>query len=372
MAVPSGTSGSTSPSSLRRGRTARALGAATLTAFVAVGTALTGCSDSSTENKAASDQSAASSYTVPAAATTEYPLTVKNCGRDVTFQKAPSRVVILSGASVGEVESLLVLDQQDKIVGNMQNYGVSDEPGMVQRINALPTVPGATPAEQILATKPDLVISTWAGGFDPAAGAPTRDQLAEKGIASYVNPAQCGTPEDAQKKPGIKDSFEMLMDFGRIFNAQNKAVDYITAKQKAIEDAVKATSKGNSKDEDVHALIAFPGMAAMNANGLPAIMTGGIYDDILAKVGAKNSIEGDAETTKTLTSEKLASAKVDVLVVGRYLPTEDPEKEANKLFAKYPQWEASKNKRWVSVSDSIYYGPLNDIAVTKISEAAKK
>ncbi|RAV33918.1 Periplasmic binding protein [Corynebacterium heidelbergense] len=344
-------------------------------ALLAAGSVLTGCGDNS-ENQSAES----SSYTVPRPENSAYPLTINNCGREVTFTKAPSRVLILNGASVGEVESLLVLDQDKAIIGNAQNYGVSDDRGMVPRISALPTIPGqspagATTAEQVLAAKPDMVISTWAGGFDPGAGAPTRDQLAQQGIASYVNPAQCDSAQpgaSAKKKDGsptgIKDSFDMLMDFGRIFNVQQKAAGYIEGKNKAIESiAAHGQPQG-----DKHALIAYPGMAAMNTNGLPAVMTGGIYDDILAKAGLENSIEGDAETTKTLNAEKLASAKVDVLVLGQFSPAENPAEEAKKLFAKYPQWEAAKHNRWVSVSDSAYYGPLNHIAVAKISDAAKR
>src|ERR1700741_3472076 len=114
------------------------------------------------------------------AAATKYPVTIENCGRKVTFDEPPKRVVLLNGASVAEVESFLALGIEDAIVANGQSYGVSDEPGMVDKIAAVPT--GGVklnenfeiPREQILALKPDLVVSTWAGGFDDKIGSVTR------------------------------------------------------------------------------------------------------------------------------------------------------------------------------------------------------
>lgn len=327
---------------------------------------LSGCSDNSQQGAEGSKSS--EDFVIPEASASTYPLMLQNCGMQVSIPKKPSRVVVLGGASVGEVETLISLNQEKSILGNAQNYGVSDEKGMPEKITKLPPIPGQGPtgatAEQILAAKPDLVISTWEGGFDPAMGAPTRKQLEEQGIASYINPAQCAK-ESGDK--GINGSYKMMADFGTIFDAQQQAAAQIRRSQQAIRDS----EAQHGHQDDVNALIAFPGMAAMNAHGLPAVMTGGIYDDVLQKAGVKNAIQGDAETMKTLTPEKLASADVDLLVLGQFSPAENPEDEARTLFEKYPQWEASKNKRWISVSDSIYYGPLNHIGVEKIAAAAR-
>jgi iron complex transport system substrate-binding protein len=81
----------------------------------------------------------------------------------MTFEKAPSRVLLLNGASVGEVESFVTLGIQDRIVANSQSYGVSDDPSMVDKVKAVPT--GGlklnenfeVPREQVLALKPDLL-----------------------------------------------------------------------------------------------------------------------------------------------------------------------------------------------------------------------
>jgi iron complex transport system substrate-binding protein len=308
-----------------------------------------------------------------------YPLTISNCGRELTFDKAPERVVLLNGTSVGEVSSFVVLGLQDRIVANSQRYGVSDDPSMVAAIDAVATGGLSlnenfeVPREQVLALEPDLVVSTWAGGFDETIGSITRDQLAGLGINSYVTPSNCSfgavdpRPEDeaALAAQTYESSFDLLRDLGAIFDVQAKAAEVIADIEARVEAARQAVD-----GEPASVLIAFPGMSMMNENGLPAVFAGPLYDSIIAAAGGVNAFVGrDFTSMASLNAEGLASADVDVLVIGLFLPDEDAALLAEDLFAQYPQWEASKTKTYTSVSDSIYLGPFNAIAVEKISAA---
>jgi iron complex transport system substrate-binding protein len=315
------------------------------------------------------------------AAATKYPLTIDNCGREVTFDKAPSKVVLLNGTSVAEVESFITLGITDRVLANSQSYGVSDEPGMVQKVAAVPT--GGlklnenfeVPREQVLALEPDLVISTWAGGFDEKIGSISRDQLDRAGVDSLVTPVNCAygatevRPEDQQKydNQSIESSFELLLTLGEIFDVQQVAADYVNNARDELAD-ITAQVKGK---EPANVLVAYPGMAMMNNNGLPAVFGGGIYDDIIERAGARNAFAG--RTTAELAeinAEALAAADVDVLVIGLFQANEDAELLAEDLFKKFPGWQASKTKTFTSVSDGFYLGPLNTDAVRKIADAA--
>ncbi|MFE0591928.1 ABC transporter substrate-binding protein [Micromonospora echinospora] len=316
----------------------------------------------------------------PAAARTTYPLTIDNCGRQVTFTRAPQRVVLLNGASVAEVESLIALGVQDRVVANSQRYGVSDDPEMVAKIAALPT--GGVklnenfevPREQVLATAPDLVISTWAGGFDDKIGSISRDQLAKAGINSYVTPANCALgatdprPADQEKyrKRSVESSFELLTELGLVFDVQQRAADLVGEARRQL--AALSPPPGQPK----RVLVVYPGMATMNTSGLPAVFAGGLYDDIIRRAGGVNVFTGagDKELSE-INAEALAAANVDLLVVGRYQQDEDAKAMAEKLFNQFPQWPASKRKTYTSVSDSFYLGPLNTIAVKRISDAVR-
>ncbi|GGT74947.1 hypothetical protein GCM10010177_36290 [Actinomadura citrea] len=322
--------------------------------------------------------SGAASVTGPARRTS-YPLSFDNCGTKVTFTRPPRRVLILNGTSVGEVESFLTLGLEKSVLANAQTYGVSDDPSMIARIRALPTG-GLTmnrnfdvPAEQVLRLKPDLVVSTWSGGFDAKRGFATREQLAAAGITSLVNPVNCanGKPDatEAEKRAyraqSINSSLEFMALLGRIFDVQQRALAVVSGLRARVE-AVRARTAGRPARKVV---IAYPGMSMMNANGLPAVMTGGVYDDVIKAAGGVNAFSGRGEdATRTLNKEQLATAQVDVLVVGLFTPEEKGDAEAAKLFAAYPQWNAAKTRTYTVVSDSVYLGPLNALGVEKIAK----
>lgn len=318
---------------------------------------------------------------VPAATATGYPLTIDNCGQQVTFTEPPSRVVILNGASVAEVESLLTLGLGDRILANSQSYGVSEDPTMVEEVAAVPTG-GLTlnsnyevPAEQILNLRPDLVISTWSGGFNPDTGGASREQLTASGINSYVTPVNCANgaasprPDDqaAYTAQSVQSSYDMLLELGVIFDVQQRAVDHVT---RARADLARVQQEAAGRPVR-SVLVAFPGMAAaMSTNGVPAIFGGGITDDIIARAGGTNPFAGFTnDQLAQINVEALAAADVDVLVIGLFQPGENAQLMAEDLFAQFPDWEASTTRTWTSVSDSIYLGPFNALAVERIAGA---
>ncbi|MFJ4650517.1 ABC transporter substrate-binding protein [Nocardia sp. NPDC088792] len=320
------------------------------------------------------------SQTPLTAAATTYPLTLDNCGKQLTFDKAPSRVLVTSGASVAEVESFIALGLQDKIIANSQSYGLSDEPGMAEKVAAVPTggltlnQNSAVPREQILAAKPDLVVSTWYGEFDDKIGSISRDALSTSGIQAFVDPANCtvGNPNATADEKAraqnqtIDASFDLLLTLGRIFDVQQRAVDYV----KQQRDRIAAVQQRVDGKPRPNVLLVYPGMAAMNSNGLPAVFAGGIYDDVINRAGGRNPFSGKtSDELADINAEALASTPVDLVVIGRYQASEDAAKEADALFTKFPQWAASKNKKFVTLSDSPLIGPLNAIAVQKIADA---
>lgn len=314
-------------------------------------------------------------------ARTSYPLTVDNCGVPITFTAPPRRVLVLNGTSVAEVESMLALGLEDRVIANAQSYGVSDEPGMTERIAALPTG-GLTqnqqfdvPAEQVLAAGADLVISTWSGGFNAEVGFATREQLAAAGTDTLVNPVNCahGKPDatEAERRANAaaspRSSLEFLVLLGRIFDVQDRA--YAAAGELA--DRIERVSAAVAGAPVKKMLIVFPGMSMMNDNGLPAVLAGGIYDQVLAAAGGVSSFPGEGrDLTRTINAEQLAAAEVDLLVVGAFTPNENQEQDAQRIFDAFPQWEASKHRAFVAVSDGVYLGTTNAWAIEKIAKAA--
>ncbi|MCX5419267.1 ABC transporter substrate-binding protein [Streptomyces sp. NBC_00078] len=313
-----------------------------------------------------SDDKASDTTTEAAASKTGYPVTLDNCGQKETFKKAPGRVVVMNGASVAEVSTLLALGLGDKIVANQQTYGMSEVSGRAAAIKKLPTGDVKLndaydiPREAMLGLRPDLVLSTTSYGFDEKNGFATRDQLKEVGANSYVSPQGC---DQDTSKMTIADSYQLLRDMGKVFNVSDKAEKLIAASEKNIA-AVKEKVKGEKQPK---VMVLFSNMS-MGGNDFNSVVAKGIYNDILAKAGGANAFENASKTSfADLSKEKVAATDVDALVVIAYNDP-NPAAYAKKLLKEFPQWPAAKNNAFVTLSDSMYLGPSNDLAVEKIAK----
>ncbi|MFF1719378.1 ABC transporter substrate-binding protein [Streptomyces sviceus] len=313
-----------------------------------------------------SDDKAGDTTTEAAASKAGYPVTLDNCGRKETFKKAPSRVVVMNGASVAEVSTLLALGLGNKIVANQQGYGMSEVPGRAAAIKKLPTGDVKVneaydiPREAMLGLRPDLVLSVTTYGFDEKNGFATRDQLGQVGANSYVSPQGC---DDDPSKMTIADSYRLLRDMGKVFNVRDRAEKLIAASEKNIA-AISAKVKGEKKPK---VMVLFSNMS-MGGNDFSSVLAHGIVNDILANAGAANAFSDTTKATfADLSKEKVAATAVDAVVVISYNDP-DPAAYARKLLKEFPQWPAAKNNTYVTLSDSMYLGPSNDLAVEKIAK----
>ncbi|MFI7676004.1 ABC transporter substrate-binding protein [Actinophytocola sp. NPDC049390] len=298
-----------------------------------------------------------------------YPVTITNCGKEYTYTKAPSRVVVMNGGSVAEVSALLELGLGDKIVANAQSYGDSEVPGRVEAIKALPTGDIELnemmdiPREAMIGLRPDFVISTYDGGFRAEAGFATRDDLAKIGANTYAPQSACGEVGTVSHKPTIEDSYTMLRDLGKIFGVSDKAEKIIADS----EERIAAVEKKVADAEKLNAMLIIPGMAM--GDQFSSVGDNGIWNDIMAKAGVTNAFAGASENMFANPSkEQVAKADIDALIVVNYMSA-DPDADAKKLLDQFPQWDAAKNNRYVVLSDSIYLGPSNAIAVEEIAKA---
>ncbi|MEV5350449.1 ABC transporter substrate-binding protein [Streptomyces achromogenes] len=313
-----------------------------------------------------SDVGSRAESTESAAAGTGYPVTLDNCGQKQTFEKAPSRVVVMNGASVAEVSTLLALGLGDRIVANQQTYGMSEVAGRAEAIKKLPTGDVRLndaydiPRESMIGLRPDLVLSVTTYGFDQKNGFATREQLRKAGANTYVSPQGC---HDDPSKMTITDSYRLLRDMGKIFGVGDRAEKLIAASEKNI--AAVANKVRDEKKPKV--MVLFSNMS-MGSNDFSSVVANGIVNDILAKAGGTNAFEDTARTTfADLSKEKVAATDVDALVVIGYNDP-DPAAYAKKLLKEFPQWPAAENNTYVTLSDSMYLGPSNDLAVERVAK----
>lgn len=272
-----------------------------------------------------------------AQAATSYPLTLDNCGMEVTFDNAPERVVTIKSTAT---ELLLALGLGDRIVG----VGFQDGPlpeAYAER--ELPVLSDKLPSQEVvLEAEPDLVYGGWESNF-AADGAGERPTLMQLGVASYVAPAACRSIKPP--KLTFDRVFAEIAEMGAIFDVDAAALDLVAAQQ-AMLDANAADPRGLSavwyssgtKTPYVGAGSNAPAMI-MEALGLDNIFADvdegwtsasweAIVDanpDVIVLVDAAwNS----AAQKKTLLAENPITRELDAVVHQRYLVVPFPAAEA--------------------------------------------
>jgi iron complex transport system substrate-binding protein len=172
----------------------------------------------------------------PTPSSDAFPLTIDNCGTEVTFDAAPQRVVTIKSTST---EMMLALGLGDRIVGT----AFQDGPVPEQWAKAAASIPSLAPKmpneESVLEVEPDLVYAGWESAFSPdAAGA--RDELAGLGVASYVQPAACQSAEQPTKLD-FDEVFREIEEAGAIFGVPDAAAA-VVAEQRAQLDGIEKAS----------------------------------------------------------------------------------------------------------------------------------
>ncbi|MFE3460654.1 ABC transporter substrate-binding protein [Nocardiopsis aegyptia] len=118
---------------------------------------------------------------------TEYPLTVDNCGQEVTFDAAPQRVVSLDQ---GSTEILLSLGLAERMVGTASWTDPVLE-DLAQANEEVPRLSDEAPTYEVaLDTDPDFVTASFGRHFAQG-GVAERERFAETGIETYLSPTDC-------------------------------------------------------------------------------------------------------------------------------------------------------------------------------------
>ncbi|EMP6172853.1 ABC transporter substrate-binding protein [Citrobacter amalonaticus] len=258
------------------------------------------------------------------AAKTEYPLTIKNCGRDMTFHAAPKRV-----ATVGQnsTEILYALGLADRVVGTSLWFGPVPDAYKTANDKIAVIAQNIPSFEGIIAKKPDLVASQFEWQIGPAGTVASYEQFSELKVPVYTAPADCAKDNEDGGDGVRKGMFDIAMvyqevaDLARIFDVQDKGEELI-ASLKARETAAKSKIAG--MDNSVSAVFWFSSADLQ----LDPYVAGklGPAAWIAQTLGIKNVIDS-AEEWPTVGWETIAKAQPTVIVLGemsrRRFPADD-------------------------------------------------
>ncbi|TIX87680.1 ABC transporter substrate-binding protein [Rhizobium sp. P44RR-XXIV] len=285
-------------------------------------------------------------------AATQYPLTINNCGQQVTFEKAPTKIVSIGQ---GMTEILLSLGLADRIAGTAVWVG----PVLPQYAEAnakIPRLADNDPSfESVVGKEPDFVGAEfeWHIGAQGAVG--KREQFSELGINTYIAPTDCVAKINAEGGDGVrKELFTMgliyqeIDELAEIFDVKDRGDALVAQLKKREADAVASISGAqaknlpivfwfSSKEVNGDAYIA-------GKNSAPAY--------ILKTIGAKNVVTTEEEWP-LVGWETIAQANPAVIVIAtmdrRRYAADDPKVKLDFL-QKDPvtsQLDAVKNKHFV-------------------------
>lgn len=254
----------------------------------------------------------------PASASpTQYPLTIKNCGMDVTFPNAPSRAV---GLGQGSAEIMLMLGLEDRMVGtafwpNKPLPQLAEAYAKVKLLSIeFPTF------ETILAQQPDFVAAALPSLIGPSSKVAKREDFEKLGIPSYLSPSTCVAEGAAKDKFGYGDRsqlwsmntlYQEIEELAQIFDVSERGQALI-ADLKKREAALRADGPKDGKKLSYVFWFSSPSPSAdayLAGKNTPS----GFIADVL---GGTNAITSEAESP-ALGWESIIAANPDVIVVAQ-------------------------------------------------------
>lgn len=261
-------------------------------AATATAALLTGCAAA-----AGAEDSDASGGTPTADAS--FPLTVDNCGTEITFDAAPERVVTIKSSTL---ELLLALGVGDRVVGTAFSDGpVPDEyEGAASELEVLSD---KVPSQEVtLAAEPDLVFAGWESNLS-AEGAGDRETLDKLGVDTYVAPAACKGEGYMPNPLTFDEVFREFEEAGDIFGVPDAAAALV-ASQRAELDAIEPDA------DDLTALWYSSG------DDTPFVGAGiGAPQMIMSAAGLENIAADVDDTWTSMGWEAIVAANPDVIVL---------------------------------------------------------
>lgn len=178
---------------------------------------------------------------------TSYPLTIENCGREITFDKAPERAVAL-GQNTAEIMLLLGLKDRMAATAFWPNEVLPELRAAKDEVDVL-TVEFPT-LESVLSKQPDFVAAMLTTLLGPDSKVAKRDDFERLGIPTYLAPSACSTTLDANDAYGSRDAlwtmdllYQEIDDLARIFDVADRG-EALIADLKAREAALRAEFSG--------------------------------------------------------------------------------------------------------------------------------
>lgn len=285
-----------------------------------------------------------------------FPVTVKSCDREVTFDAAPTRAI---SNDVNLTEMMLVLGLRDRMVGytGISGWKTLDEE-MRLGVAELPELSAKYPTKEVLAgAEPDFFFAGWNYGMK-VGGEVTPETLEPLGIKTYELTESC-IHIGPKAKSSMDDMYTDALNLGRIFGVEARAEELV-AGWKARLAAVTA---GVDRSAPLRVFVYDSGEEAPFTAGAYAMPTA-----LIEAAGGINIMNDMEKSWAEIGWEPVVERNPEVVVIVNYGDVTADQKIAflkeNPAFAGI---DAVRNDRFV-VLDYVEAtpGPRNIKAVEKL------
>ncbi|MGF0536803.1 ABC transporter substrate-binding protein [Agrobacterium sp. ES01] len=294
------------------------------------------------------------------AAASGFPVTVKSCDREVTFDAAPKRAV---SNDVNLTEMMLALG----LTGNMAGYtGVTGwktlDETLTADIAALPELTPTYPTKEVLlGADADFLFAGWNYGMK-VGGEVTPDTLTPFGIKVYELTESC-IHIMKKSKSSMDDMYGDILNLGRIFGVAERAETLVAGYKQQLAEAMADLPERKG-----------PLKVFVYDSGEEKPFTAGRYamPTALIEAAGGTNIMDDVETSWTTVGwEGVIERNPDVVVVVDYGEVSAEQKIAfmrdNPAFQDIP---AVKNNRFVVLPYAeATPGPRNIEAIKTLAAA---
>lgn len=239
----------------------------------------------------------------PGASTQDhYPLSINNCGTEVTFDAAPTRIALMETAPVPALDALGVLDRTAIRAGDFPAAYYDDE--LYAQILEIPSLSEDIDAsghltlnqEEIIAHGPDLVLGLPEGVIP--------ESLADGGATVLEQEILCPNFSEPASFDHIYGELERL---GAVFDRGQEAAELIEQLQDRVEVASSA-----AEEETRTAAVLYP---SVGGGPLYAYGTGSMATPQLEALGFTNVFEDVSERVFEVQNEELVGRDPDLLIL---------------------------------------------------------
>ncbi|MBX9469815.1 MAG: ABC transporter substrate-binding protein [Rhizobium sp.] len=289
-----------------------------------------------------------------------YPVTVKSCDRDVTFDAPPARAI---SHDVNLTEMMLALKLQDRMVGytGISGWKTLDE-SLREGVQELPELAPKYPSKEVmLNVDADFFFAGWNYGMK-VGGEVTPETLEPFDIKVYELTESC-IHIMAKNKPTMDDMFVDLLNLGKIFGVEARAEELVAGYRNHLDEI---TTRIGAIEKPVRVFVYDSGTEKPFTSGRFGIPTA-----MIEAAGGVNVMDDVEKSWTEVSWEPVIERNPEVIVIVNYGDVTAEQKIAfMKETPAFKNLDAVKQDRFVVLEYvEATPGPRNVEAIDRLADA---